>query len=210
MVHDADYTRSWLATITYCIRSTLTDNNQRYGSSLQVKMFRRPRSGTVPKLLGQCAINEATKVMKMMLHSFHFDPCQMFIKISLGIHRTLIRSEAAHMVLQDGPAGYGVFLVRLSETRNGELVLTFNFQRREKVNVSENCEIRINFTKPTNSRHVGVKLMNMFVRRDALTSPRDILWGSHNFDQGVDLIGSTHYDSLICKSANLLISILAP
>uniref|UniRef100_T1IHM0 Uncharacterized protein n=1 Tax=Strigamia maritima TaxID=126957 RepID=T1IHM0_STRMM len=37
----------------------------------------------------------------------------------------------------------------------------------------------------------------------------DILWGSHNFDQGVDLIGSTHYDSLICKSANLLISILA-
>uniref|UniRef100_T1IV35 Uncharacterized protein n=1 Tax=Strigamia maritima TaxID=126957 RepID=T1IV35_STRMM len=38
----------------------------------------------------------------------------------------------------------------------------------------------------------------------------DILWGSHNFDQGVDLIGSTHYDSLICKSANLLISILAP
>uniref|UniRef100_A0A4V0Y8J5 Putative signal transduction protein n=1 Tax=Rhodnius prolixus TaxID=13249 RepID=A0A4V0Y8J5_RHOPR len=160
--YDIDDMRSWLATVKYCMRSVNTgdsgDNQSLLGSSSEAQLHGKPScTGELedppelpPRLQDGATSNSNFELCSSQAEGENQEP-EIDLSVTLQeypwFHGTLPRAEAASLVLSTGTSGHGVFLVRQSETRKGEFVLTFNFHGRAKhlrmtINDTSQCRVQ--------------------------------------------------------------------
>lgn len=149
--HDTDDMRSWLATIRYCMRASPGGGPSgagigmggaagaegmakgEYGVGDAPELPPRLTAGNKP---GERLSSSSNFELFTSQQELNGSDIEADLAVTLRefpwFHGTLARADAAHLVLHEGAHGHGQFLVRQSETRTGEFVLTFNFQGRAK------------------------------------------------------------------------------